>query len=91
MTMTVSQQTRMEAYQAFSEEDLAALQGTILARLRELGKAAPWQIGRSFGLSRQDVAPRITELADRGLIMETGERVTDPATGHSGAVWRSVH
>ena len=39
-------------------------------------------------MRRQDVAPRICELADEGLIVETDERVMDPVTGRSGAVWR---
>lgn len=88
--MTVSQQTRMDAYQAFSQEDLGTLRGSILVRFRELGKAAPWQIGKSFGLTRQDVAPRIVELAENGLIIETGETARDPKTRRSGAVWRPV-
>jgi predicted transcriptional regulator len=83
----ISEQTRLESFEKIQDR-ARTWQEMILIRLRQLGKAAPWQVADTFGVTRQDVAPRITELAGQGLIVETGERVTDPVTGRSGAVWR---
>ena len=85
--MTVSGQTRLDSFEKIQDK-ARTWQGMILIRLRQMGKGAPWQVADTFGMTRQDVAPRIHELADLGLIVETGKRATDPITGRSGAVWK---
>jgi len=84
---TISEQTRLESFEKIQDR-ARTWQDVILVRLRQMGKGAAWQVADTFGMSRQDVAPRICELADQGLIHEIGERLRDPATGRSGAVWK---
>jgi predicted ArsR family transcriptional regulator len=79
--------TRLESWMR-TQQHLAEEQAIVLDTLTRLGAAAPWQVAHSLGLARQDVAPRMVELHQMNLIVQTEEVRTNPKTGRAGRVWR---
>lgn len=72
-------QTALQVHRLVSE-GLAAVEAhqyhfALLAALEEFGPASQASLGRRLGMDRSDVAARVNELAEQGLI----ERTPDPA------------
>ena len=54
------------------------------------GKGTLWQACLHFGKPKHALSGRFTELAQRGLIQDSKDRLSDPASGVGAKVWELV-
>ena len=51
---------------------------------------ASFELAKATGISYRSIQPRTSELRDKGLISDSGNRRTDPETGRDSIVWQLV-
>ena len=67
-------------------EDAATIRERCYADLKENGPATTWELALRMGYThRQDVAPRLSELAKAQRIKQVGEKIE--RTGVKSGVW----
>lgn len=79
--------TRREAQEAI-EPRAATLRGKAMSQLRQLGPMTADQIATATGETILAMRPRITELKQKGLIVDTGKREKN-VSGRSAAVMKA--
>ena len=82
------QRTSIEAFRAFSEDELSDRQQHVLACLRTGGPASNREIAERIHWPINCVTPRVLELRERGLVENVGVRVN--SSGRNEHVWGSV-
>ena len=55
------------------------------------GKVSLWEAAAYFGKEKNTLSGRFTELQRRGLIVDSGKRSTDPATGRKARIYEVVN
>lgn len=91
--MSLTKQTRRESYENLDVETLYknikdVLAGGIKLTAREIAEILYWR-GVVVYPVRQAVAPRLTELVDKGIVEVVG-KIHDTQTGRNVAVYRLV-
>ena len=94
--MSIPQETRRESYHAVLAT-LTARQQTVLQILRECGDMTAQEAAAELhrrGVTPTDernfAAPRLTELADVGLVQAVGKKICGK-TGRRVSVWSAVN
>lgn len=83
--MSVTEETRRESYY---KTDRNTRQIEVLGAFRKYGKMTANECAKRLGYTDGNrVKPRITELKNKGLLFETGEKRYDPDTKRNGAVF----
>jgi predicted transcriptional regulator len=65
------------------------LQQQVLSVLIKEGPMTAEQVSEFTGISQQSLTPRFRPLAEKGLIMDTGERRKN-RSGKSAILWRAI-
>lgn len=83
--------TSMEAAASLTPETLSGMQRRVFEFIRDRGKegATDEECQRELGMNPSTQRPRRGELADAGLIVESGTRLT--ASRRRAAVWRAAN
>lgn len=81
--------TSFEAAQAI-EPKVGTIAADVLRCLRERGNAPTYRIAALIGRSYASVQPRTSELREKGLIEDTGDRTQDPNTKRNVIIWRAA-
>ena len=69
--------------------DTSFLQQQVLFALLKEGPMTAEEVSEHTGISQQSLTPRFRPLAEKGLIMDTGERRKN-RSGRSAILWRAV-
>jgi DNA-binding Lrp family transcriptional regulator len=85
--VTVRQRTRIESF-ALAQENFSRNERKIIDFL-SIGPRNCWEIERALDLSHQTASSRVTDLARRGIIRETGTR-RPTGSGRMAAVMELV-
>jgi hypothetical protein len=93
--MSIQSETRRESYERI-KTTLTARQKTVLAILRELGDLTAQEVADTLCFlritptnERNFAAPRLTELAEKGLVTAVSKKVCKK-TGRTVTVWSAV-
>jgi DNA-binding MarR family transcriptional regulator len=84
-----AQDTQVQSYHAFSEEDLGDRQHSVLQWLEQNGPASNREIAEGLKWPVNAVTGRVFELRDMELVADAGTKV-DGITGRRVHVWRTV-
>ena len=81
-------ETQMESWEAIKPK-LGPRQKEVLEELM-LQPSTGFEISARLGRETYTVLPRINELMDHGLVVDSGVRRTNPKTKKKAIVWRQV-
>lgn len=81
--------TSLEAFRAFSDEQLEGKRKTVWEKLREIGASTDKQIAKALGWPINCEVPRRNECVQIGRIVEKGI-ITDPDTNRAVTLWEAV-
>ncbi len=83
------QDTSLEAFFSFDQNELTERQEIVLDKLRELGPMSNKQIAAALNWPINTVTPRVLELRGKGIVVEHGDRISN-GTGRKEKIWRAL-
>lgn len=82
-----TQQTSLDAYYGLSRRNIGDRQAQVLSQLRALEEATNTMLSRRTGIPINAVTPRIWELRQMGLVIESRRSIC-PVTKKKAIFWR---